>query len=164
MRERVSAEKRIRLAKYEEEHRNKIDNRIYKPGDLVLVRNSIIESSMSRKMKPRYLGPVVILRRSKGGSYIVCELDGSVWQNKVGAFRIIPYFARKRIHLEEEIYRLIDLNKEDLDKLDNEGLEDSVDSNDYAFEGVNLDQTGLDEEGYGSEVDDDGLSGDEQEL
>ena len=94
----------------------------------------------------------------------MCELDGSVWQNKVGAFRIIPYFARKRIHLEEEIYRLIDLNKEDLDKLDKEGLEDSIGSNDYAFEGVNLDQTGLDEEGYGSEVDDDGLSGDEQEL
>ena len=55
-------------------------------------------------------------------------------------------------------HRLIDLNKEGLDKLDKEGLEDRTDSNDYTFEGVNLDETGLDEEGYGSEVDDNGLS------
>jgi len=158
MRKHVSAEKQARLAKYEKDHRNKIDDRIYGPGDLVLVRNSVIESSMSRKMRPRYLGPVIVIHHSKGGSYIVCELDGSVWQNKVGTFRIIPYFTRRKIHLEEEIGRLIDLNKEGLDRLDDEGLEDRADSNDYAFEGINLDETSLDEDGYSSEVDNDGLS------
>ena len=56
----------------------------------------------------------------------------------------LGHFARRKIHLEEEIGRLIDLNKEGLDKLDEEGLEDRTDSNDYAFEGVNLDETGLD--------------------
>jgi len=158
MRKCVSAEKQARLAKYEKDHRNKIDDRIYRHGDLVLVRNSVIESSMSREMRPRYLGPVIVIHHSKGGSYIVCELDGSVWQNKASAFRIIPYFTRRKIHLEEEIGHLIDLNKEGLDRLDDKGLEDRTDSNDYAFEGVNLDETGLDEDGYSSEVDDDGLS------
>ena len=113
-------------------------------------------------MKPQYLGPVIVLRCSKGSSYIICELDGLVWQNKVGAFRIILYFTRRKIHLDEEIYHLIDLNKEGLDKLDDEGLEDCIDSDDYAFEGINLDETSLDEEGYSSDVDDDGLSEDDK--
>ena len=51
MRKCVSAEKQACLVKYEKDHRNKIDDRIYGPGDLVLVRNSMIKSSMSRKMR-----------------------------------------------------------------------------------------------------------------
>jgi len=39
-----------------------------------------------------------------------------------------------------QTYIYIDLNKESLDKLDEEGLEDHVSSNDYYFEGINLDQ------------------------
>ena len=106
----------------------------------MLMRNTSIESSLNRKMKPQYLGPMIIIRHSKGGSYIVAEMNGSVAQNKVGAFWIIPYFAKTEITLPDNIFEIIDLNKESLDKLDEEGLEDHVDSNDYYFEGVNLDQ------------------------
>ena len=83
---------------------------------------------------------MIIIRCSKGESCIVAEMDGSVVQNKVGVFRIIPYFARTKIVPPDNIYEIIDLNKESLDKLDKEGLEDHTNSNDYYFEGVNLDQ------------------------
>ena len=61
-------------------------------------------------------------------------------QNKVLAFQIIPYFARTKIVLPDNIFEIIDLNKESLDKLYEEGLEDCVNYNDYYFEGVYLDQ------------------------
>jgi len=43
MHKHVSAEKQACLAKYEKDHRNKIDDRLYRPRDLVLVRNSVVK-------------------------------------------------------------------------------------------------------------------------
>ena len=145
MRQRVTLEKMRRVAKYELSHRHKISNRIYKPGDLVLIRNSMVSSSLNSKMKPRYLGPMIIVRRTKGGSYIVAELDGSVSQNKIGAFRVIPYFAREKIDLPDDFDRIIDADNDLLSKIENQGLEDNPEKRDYYFEGVNLDGSVLNE-------------------
>jgi len=71
-------------------------------------------------------------------------MDGSVWWSKIGAFRVIPYFARKKIDLPENFGNIIATDNEILNEIKNTGLEDSPDSIDYNFEGVNLDRSSLD--------------------
>jgi len=83
-----------------------------KPGSLVLVKNSAIELSADRKMKPRYLGPMVVIRCLRGEAFILAELDRAVWQNKVAAFRVVPYFARKEILYNKEVKQLLDAPEE----------------------------------------------------
>ena len=68
-------------------------------------------------MKARYLGPMVVIRRNDGGSYIVAEMDGSVMQDKIAAFRVIPYFARRHIDLPEDLQEILDQSEEAIDDL-----------------------------------------------
>ena len=89
--------------RFEKEHKATIKDYNFKPGSLVLMRNSAIEMSLNTKMKARYLGPLVIVSRNKGGAYIVCELDGAVLHRPVGAFRLIPYLPRKSIPLPNDV-------------------------------------------------------------
>jgi len=86
----------------------------FKRGDLVLLRNSAIEKSLNRKMCPRYTGPLVVLACNFGGAYILAELDGSVFHRPIAAFRLLPYFARKKIAVPSA---LLDIDEQRLREL-----------------------------------------------
>ncbi len=72
------------------------------------MHNTQIEKALNRKMCTRYLGPLVILGRNKGGAYLLCELDGSTFARPVAAFRLLLYFARKKIDI-PDINAIIDV-------------------------------------------------------
>ncbi len=85
--------------KLKQEHAATIREFDFQRGELVLMRNTAIEKALNRKMRPRYLGPYVVLSCNCGGAYILCELDGSVLDRPIAAFRLLPYLARDRIDL-----------------------------------------------------------------
>lgn len=65
----------------------------------MLVCNTCIEQEASRKSKPRYLGPMVVVRETAGGSFILSELDGAVSTMRFAAFRLVPYFPRSDLDI-----------------------------------------------------------------
>ena len=89
-------------------------------------------------MYPRYFGPLIVIRRTKGGAYILAEMDGSILRGKYGAFRVLPHVARYApIELPENIEKLIGMTRDELDKLaesDDEKEVATKQNPDYIFE------------------------------
>ena len=119
--------------RFEKEHQRTIRNYDFQPGELVLMRNTQIEKSLNRKMRPRYLGPLFIVSRNYGGAYIVAELDGAVFHRPVAAFRVIPYFARRSIPIPDNF---IDIPLSRLREMEN-SHDDDFDSHDAHDENDN---------------------------
>src|SRR3979490_2829578 len=61
------------------------------------MRNTQIEKSLNRKMRPHYIGPLIVISQNFGGAYILSKLDSSVLHRPIAAFRVIPYFTRQSI-------------------------------------------------------------------
>jgi transposase InsO family protein len=108
---------------FERRYARRIRKSIFQPGDLVLVRNSRIEKELNRKSKPRYLGPFEVVRQTKGGSYVVKELDGATRSQGVAAFRMLPYYPR-----DGSVIPRAELDKviADLDQEDNSDPDDDL--------------------------------------
>ena len=108
--------KRTRLRSketFERRYERRLRKEVYSPGELVLVRNKAVEQSADRKHKPRYLGPFIVIRQTKGGSYVLSELDGAVWRQGVAAFRLLPFISREQV---EELNWMEDDEMEDQDQ------------------------------------------------
>ena len=74
--------------------------------DRVLTDDELIgyrAKALAKHKTHRYLGPMVVIRCTKGRSYVIAELNGALWQQKVGAFHCVPYFARRSIKLPENV-------------------------------------------------------------
>jgi hypothetical protein len=93
-------------------HPGKVIDHDLRPGALVLVRNSESEKNMSGKTNPRYLGPMVVVRRNSGGAYVLAELDGSLSHLRYAAARLVPYHART--HIDIDISHLTGLSSDEL--------------------------------------------------
>lgn len=82
---------------FEWRYRKRLRKEQYKPKELVMIRNAEVETHLNRKSKPRYLGPYEVVRRTKGGSYVLKELDGTPLQEGVAAYRLLPYVSRHNL-------------------------------------------------------------------
>jgi hypothetical protein len=120
---RVMAARLQAAVRFEREHVATIRDFDFKQGDLVLVRNTAIEKALNRKMRARYIGPLVVISRNKGGAYIICELNGSVFDRPVAAFRVIPYFARKSLTL-PNLDDFLDVSSDRLQEMESSDVPD----------------------------------------
>lgn len=76
---------------------HRLQKRQYDTGELVLVRDVRYTTSyqIGKKTNPRYLGPYLVRYRTQKGNYQLSELDGTVLQDLIAGFRIIPYITRR---------------------------------------------------------------------
>jgi len=113
--------------RFELEHGASIKDYDFKLGDLVLMRNTAIEKALNKKMRPRYIGPLIVISRNKGGAYIVAELNGAVADQPVAAFRLIPYFAQQKLPL-PPLAELLDVSRRRLKELEDSTTTDPEES------------------------------------
>ena len=95
MKEKIWNARKMSAKRFEKTFERSIRTDSFEPGSLVLIRNSRINLELNRKTKQRYLGPYVVINRTKGGSYHLAELDGAILKGRIAAFRIVPYYARE---------------------------------------------------------------------
>jgi len=127
---------RVHTAKrFEEDHSATLVNHACKPGNLILICNTAIEKALNRKMRPHYVGLLIVIAHNHGGAYILAELHGSVFDRPIVAFCMVPYLAQRHIPL-PDLTSFIDISLErlqamkDTDVVDPDADEDTSDDED----------------------------------
>ena len=69
------------------------------------------------------MGPLLVISQNRGGAYILAELDGSVLDQPIAAFHVIPYFARKKIDV-PDLDALLDISAQRLRHMEATNSED----------------------------------------
>ncbi|SRR6266702_5067049 len=87
---------------FERRYAHTIKTPSFKPGELVLVWNSVVKSEHSRKTKPWYFGTMVVLTESRNGSYQLAELDGAVSKLRYATFHLVPYHSQSHTFIAVE--------------------------------------------------------------
>jgi hypothetical protein len=98
--ESIIAQRVKNKAQFEKRYRRLLRKEDYEPGELVIVQNSSTFKSHNRKHKARYLGPLVVERKTIGGSYVLKDLDGTINRRSVAARRLLPYHSRGDLQLD----------------------------------------------------------------
>ena len=99
LRDQVHAECNCAAIHFEREHAATLCDFNFQHGDLVLICNMAIEKALNRKVRPRYTGPLVVISRNHGGTYILTELDGMLMHAPFAAFCVLPYFVCEHINI-----------------------------------------------------------------
>jgi hypothetical protein len=63
---------------FEQQHLHTLKDFDFQRNSLELMRNTQIEKSLNKKMRARYIGPLIVVSCNYGGAYILTELDGTV--------------------------------------------------------------------------------------
>jgi hypothetical protein len=71
-------------------------------GDFVLLRDSALGSTFGRKLADRYTGPYVIAEKRSGNTYVLADLDGSLFDTAVHGNRLVLFRKREETASEEE--------------------------------------------------------------
>jgi len=68
---------------------------------------------------------MIVVRRTKGGTYILAELDGMVSKLRYAAFRLLPYLLRNEAKI--SVTSITGLDEEALNSLASENIEEPDD-------------------------------------
>jgi hypothetical protein len=118
---------------FEQCFRASIKSYEFEPGALVLVRNSKVEYKLSKKTKPWYLGPMVVVGRTKGGSYMLAELDGTISKLCFAVFRVIPYFPSSKDRI--SVTQMTGIDDDSIDQFEaGENIEPEEDNPECTYE------------------------------